>query len=163
MSSLKEILNQLAAIDAEDETLDPAEVIGDLNGKVDGIKAKIDEWEAESARLDTWKKQIEQRQSVYKNAMNRLLNYVEFQMKQHDYEKLPGEIWEIKWKKNPPRVEIDEPASAKLFLQYKDYISQKTSYNYDKKKIKDAIKDGQKFPFAHIEQDKKITIGVKKK
>lgn len=163
MGSLKEILNQLAALDADDESLDPAVVVGELNGKVDGIKAKIDEWEAEIERLEKWEHDIALRISTYQNAIKRLTKYVEYEMTRHKYEKLPGEIWEMKWKKNPPKVDIDIPADAKTYLSYREFMGQKTSYNWDKVKLKEAIKAGQKFDFARLVQDQKIVFGVKKK
>lgn len=163
MSTLKEILTQLAALDAEDEFIDPGQIIGDLNGKVDGIKAKIDEWDAEIERLNHWENQISARRRVYANAIERLTNYVQFQMTQHGYEKLPGEIWEIKWRKNPPRVDVHVPADANQFLRHRAFVKQETSYKWDKNKLKEALKAGQTFDFAELVQESKITFGVKKK
>lgn len=164
MSSLKEILKQLAAFDNdENEAIDPAEVIGELQGKVDGIKAKLDEWDAEIGRLDKWVKEITSRKTSIANAQKRLKDYVQYEMHRHEYEKLPGEIWEIKWRKNPAKVEIGLDACAETFLKYRSYMRQETSYNWDKNAVKDKLKAGEKLDFARLTQDKNITFGVKKK
>jgi hypothetical protein len=162
--TLKEILNQFKAVDHDQlpDDYDPEELIGDLKGKVDSIKHKVDEWEKEAELMQEYSKEFAARAKSIINKRDRLIAYVHYQMSSNEWEKLPGEIWEIKWKLNPPRLVIDAEANASNYLHHAEFMQQKTSYNWDKNKIKAAIKAGDKFDFAKNVQDKKIVFKIKK-
>lgn len=163
--SLREILNNLQKIDDEmaPEDFNPEEIVGDLKGKVDAIKWRIDSWYAEANTIDEqWIAALEKRRNALRKKAEKLEAYVKGQMLLHGYDTLPGEMMRIDLRNSQPSVEINKEAGPEDYLQYTNFVLQKTSYNWNKKAVKEAIQSGAELPFATLKQDKHIRFAVKK-
>ena len=153
MNEIAERYNAITAL-ADDETV-PQDAVNEALIKVmEDVKTKgengirylnevqeaIDKAKENKKKLDSFIKAMENRKKRVERAYIFALNYMNIKSI------LTG--WgEIKIKKNPPAVIIDDV--AKIPTQYQ---RQKIQVDIDKVAIKAAIKAGEEVPGAHLEQ-----------
>lgn len=162
---LREILHTLNQMDDDmpPEEFDPAALVGTLNDKVDAIKWRIDSWYATAEMIQReWLDPMQKKMASLVGKAEKLEKYVLEQMVMNNFEKLPGKMFDLAVRLNPPAVKIDLEASPELYLQYDTLINQKTTYAWDKKKVKEALETGKDLGFACITRSKKITFTTKK-
>lgn len=173
MNTLSAILDKLKQIDDDlnPEDFKPEEVVGDLKDKVDAIKWRIDTWNAEADALDAWVEQLKRRKESMLKKSDRLKEYVVSEMQKHGYETLPGEMVRVDLRKAQPSLKIDTVADATAYLLYPGFVVQKTSYMWDKTRIKESIEGeslelfntlGLKVPACSLEPSSYIKFEVRK-
>jgi len=157
--TLRELLNRLRDIDDDllPEEFDPAEVVGDIKDKVDAIKWRLDSWAASAKMIDEeYIAQLRQKRDAILGKAERLKQYVQFQMVTNGFEKLPGEMFRVQVQNSPKSVETKELATPQMFLNYPEYVVQKTTYDWNKEALKEALNKGEVLTFAEIKQGKHI-------
>lgn len=161
--SLRELLENLAQVDDDlpPEEFDPAAVVGDLKEKVDAIKWRLDEWEAKAKIADAWAQTFKARADSLRRKAEKLEDYVVTQMEINGYETLPGNLMRVDLH-TTKSVECLTKATPELYLQFNCFMRQETSYNWDKKAIKEALEKGEKLEFATLKQGKHPRFFLKK-
>lgn len=156
--NLSEILSKLRTIDDDlaPEDFDPAALVGDLRDKVDAIKWRIDTWEAAAAKTQDWIDLLEARKKSLNGKVERLESYVKIEMIKNEFESLPGHVLKLKLQNNAPKVVVDAEANAQNFIAYPEIVKQKVTYDWDKKTMLQAMKEGHQYPFAKLEVGKQI-------
>lgn len=122
------------------------ELIGDLKGKIDGIKYFISKCEAESKRLaEDYLIPIAKRKQACDNSVKTLKNWVTQTMIKQKYPYLEGDLFKVKIQEKKGISENGGISlDAKSFLKYKGLI--KRSYSWDKKALGAAFKsDPEKY------------------
>jgi hypothetical protein len=149
-------------------------ILGDIAGKVDGIKQMIDVFDAEANRFKTYKDEMAQRQKSLESARDRLKGYVVSSLEKHNTTFEKGNIWIAKIRENK-RCEIytDKPTSKEMFELGPLGINAqviKTDYIWDKAKLKELLSDPEHNPeldnYGKILTSKSInfsTVNVAKK
>lgn len=153
MFSLSERYNALEEL-LDDETIPQEEVNHALMEVMDDVKSKgenginylhmldgnIELAKKRKKEIDNYIKTVERRKkrmlTAYLAAMNNM-----------GMKSIMTGVGELKVKKNPPAVIIDDGAQIPA-----QYTTQKVTITPDKTKIKAAIKAGEEVPGAHLEQ-----------
>lgn len=159
MGSLSELIKQIRDIDDDmlPAEFDPAEVVGDIKEKVDAIKWRIDTWEAHAKMIDEeYIKALRQKREAILGKVQKLKEYVQFQMVTNGFEKLPGAMFRVQLQNSPKSVETKEFACAKMFLNYPEYVVQETTYKWNKESLKESLENGEILTFAELKQGKHV-------
>jgi len=163
--TLREILDLFSYLDDDlpPEDFDPALVVGDVKDKVDAIKWRIDQWEAEAQAIkDGWIKQLTAKANALLAKKEKLGAYLKEQMIAHEFEKLPGHMFTASIRKNPPSVKLTTEATADLYLDFPELVEElPVEYRFRKDKIKEELKAGKVVPFARLEQGQRVEFKVK--
>jgi len=162
---LREILDTLNKLDDDlpPEEFDPAGLVGELNDKADAIKWRIDSWYASAEMIQReWLDPLQKKMTSLVSKAEKLETYVLQQMVMNNFEKLPGKMFDLAVRLNPPAVKIDIEASPEMYLQHGELMQQKTLFSWDKKKIKAMLESGTPLSFASITRSKKIAFTTKK-
>jgi hypothetical protein len=166
--TLRELLGKLRDIDDDllPEEFDPAEVVGDIKDKVDAIKWRLDSWAASAKMIEEeYIKPLKQKQAALLGKAERLKEYVQHQMITNGFEKLPGEMFRVQVQNSPMSVVTKDFANANYYLNYPEFVVQKTTYDWNKEALKDALDKGEVLTFAEIKRGKHVrfyTQGEKK-
>lgn len=162
--TLATILNTLDNIDDDlpPEEFDPAAVVGELKDKVDAIKWRLDKWEQDAETVDSWIAMLAAKKKSLMGKHERLLDYVLYQMQQNGFDTIPGHIWRFDRTKSQAKVNVSAPASAHEYLNYPQFVRQKTVYEWDKKALKGALDLGAQLTFASLEQGEHIRFYARK-
>lgn len=155
--SLKDLLDKLSHIDDDlpPEEFDPALLVGDVKDKVDAIKWKIDAWEAEAENIQkNWIAELKRRSDLLKKKAERLSDYMKSQMMEHNYEKLPGNMFRAQIQKAKATVLVDMEPGPEHFIAYPELVVQKINYAWSKDAIKDKIDNGTELAFARLKESK---------
>ena len=163
MSTLSELSRALIEADEimNPDEFDPALLVGELKGKVDSVKWKIDQWEAEAKTLEeNWIAPLVARQKALKTKAEKLREYCAFVLKRDDLEILPGNAFALKLRKSES-VEVDVEPTAQDALKY-DFVRTKISYAWDKKALAAKLKAKEELPFCRIKTNFSAQFQVKK-
>lgn len=164
MKTLSELSSALVALDEEmdAEAFDPAQLVGDLKDKVDGIKFKIDAWEYEAKNLkDNWIDPLKSRHDTLLKKADKLREYCAYVMKRDELEMLPGKAFALKLRKSQA-VEVDANPSPTQALQYGELVNTKITYAWDKKKLAEKLKANEDVKFARLVTNYSAQFVVKK-
>ena len=111
-----ELTPELEAIAARDEF--------DLKKKVDGYAAVLRNYDATDATIDNEIKRLQALKKTRKNARERLVNYLDWQMRRFGIRELQGELCKVSYRKSTA-VEINEEAIIKPFIPIVDKLQKK--------------------------------------
>lgn len=142
MSTLSELSSALIALDEEmdAEAFDPATLVGDLKDKVDSIKFKIDEWEAQAKNLEeNWIKPLAQKKKMLEKKAEKLREYCVFVLKRDDLEMLPGNAFSLKIRKSEA-VEVDRDPNVLEAFEFVDLVNTNVTYSWKKKALAEKLK-----------------------
>ena len=150
--TLSELSSALIALDEEmdPEAFDPAALVGELKDKVDGIKFKIDEWEAQAKNLkENWLQPLTARHNALLKKADKLREYCAYILKRDELEMLPGKAFSLKLRKSQA-VEVDANPGPTDAFQYVDLVNTKITYAWNKKAIADKLKANEDVKFARL-------------
>jgi hypothetical protein len=126
------------------EQIDFEEIVSDLKKKVDSYAYIVDKLEREEKYL---KKQIElltkRKKSVAANRAG-LLSKIKAAMLFNESEKIPGFNHTLQLKTSERTVTC--LANEDIWVKYPEFVTQITTYSWDKVKLKTAIKSGLQIP-----------------
>jgi len=139
----------------EDET--------ELQEYLDGINMQLEDkskdlffvmknYESFNDSIDNEIKRLQDLKKTYNGNIDRLKNYIEFNMKRGDIEKIETDLVTFALRKTPDKLIIDDET-----LIPEEYINIKEVKSVDKMAIKRTLKD-KKVEGVHLESDKKLTI-----
>ena len=167
--SFREILDKFKAMDdIAEEDFNPAILVGDLKDKVDAIKWRIDKWESEADTLQTeWIDPILAKKKAILKKVESIKEYCRFYMKQHEFDKLPGNAFEMRMQKIAPKVAVTVEADANLSLTYPALVKRCTTYAWDKAALRDHLKEaengeGERFIYASLQENTCLRFYTKK-
>lgn len=163
-STLSELSNALIALDEEmdPDQFDPAQLIGDLKDKVDSIKFKIDEWEAQAKNLrENWIEPLMSRQNALQRKADKLREYCAYVLKRDELEVLPGKAFALKLRKSQA-VEVDQNPGPHEALEFVDLVNTKITYAWNKKALAEKLKSNQDLSFARLVTNYSAQFVVKK-
>ena len=126
---------------------------GELEIKADNYARVIAELENKSEGLDKESKRLAERKKAIENNIKRIKDSLQGAMIATGKTKFKTELFNFGIQKNPPRLVLDKGIED-IPMDY--YIFQDPVA--DKEKIKAELKAGEKFDFAHLEQDEKLRI-----
>lgn len=163
MSTLSELSRALIEADEimNPDEFDPALLVGELKDKVDSVKWKIDQWEAEAKALqENWIEPLVARQKALKTKADKLREYCAFVLKRDELEMLPGNAFALKLRKSES-VEVDLEPTAQDALRY-DFVRTKIKYEWDKKALAAKLKAKEELPFCRLKTSFSAQFQVKK-
>jgi hypothetical protein len=163
MSTLSELSRALIEADEvmDPDEFDPALLVGELKDKVDSVKWKIDQWEAEAKALqENWIEPLLARQKALKTKADKLREYCAFVLKRDELEVLPGNAFALKLRKSES-VEVDLEPTAQDALRY-DFVRTKITYAWDKKALAAKLKAKEELPFCRLRTNFSAQFQVKK-
>ena len=126
---------------------------GELEIKADGYAKVIAELENREEGLDREIKRLSERKKAIGTNIARIKGNLEATMIATGKKKFKTDLFSFGIQKNPPRLVLDKGIED-IPLEF--YIVQDPVA--DKEKIKEELKAGEKFDFAHLEQDEKLRI-----
>lgn len=126
---------------------------GELEIKADNYAKVIVELENRADGLDKESKRLAERKTAVENNIKRIKDSLQGAMIATGKTKFKTELFNFGIQKNPPRLVLDKGIED-IPMDY--YIFQDPVA--DKEKIKAELKAGEKFDFAHLEQDEKLRI-----
>lgn len=129
-------------------------VVGELEVKADGYARVIRQLEADKAGIKAEKDRLDKRAKAIDGNISRMKAALQGAMELAGKPKFKTELFSFNIQNNPASVIIDTDDVYKIpedYLTYKAPEPNKTA-------IKDAIKSGQEFDFAHLEQSKSLKI-----
>jgi len=172
--SLQDILNEqvkeLAVLDEipDDEFTEQklAEIQLDVRAKIDGIKHKLLDWErtADMYNDEYIKPWVKARAALLKK-VERLENYVQREMADKGYEKLPGNFWRVQFQNTAKHLRFKLEPSPQLYLNpnYRDYLVQNVTYNWNQEAVKEAVEGGTLPEVAELSHTRYIRFYPNKK
>lgn len=148
-------LSELAELDLDQETIENTleGLRGDLEVKCKSVAAFIMNREAEINAVKEAAKKLSERASKESKALERLTEYLRFNMEANDITEIRSPELILKIKKNPPKVIIDDEFSIE-----KRFLVKKTTESPDKKAIKKAIQYGEKLDWVRLESSTSLSI-----
>jgi hypothetical protein len=160
MSTFNDLLTQLSALDnGLDETaeINYEQVFGDIKDKVDAIKLILDKWDGEAENLtENWLKPIKAKISALELKREKLKEYVKFCMEHEDISALNGHAFRLQIQKSPKKIIYKFVPDAQTFQAFPYFVQVSAVYQFDKDKIKNAIKEGMTLPFVDVEEGSHI-------
>ena len=126
---------------------------GELEIKADGYAKVIAELENREEGLDREIKRLSDRKKAIGTNIARIKGNLEAAMIATGKKKFKTDLFSFGIQKNPPRLVLDkgiEDIPLEFYI-FQDPVA-------DKEKIKSELKAGEKFDFAHLEQDEKLRI-----
>lgn len=143
----------------EDPDVDPVtledtfEALGsEIEDKADGYAKVMKQLEADVAALKAEEKRLYTRRTVCENNIKRMKEALQSAMEATGKTKFKTDLFSFGIQKNPASLIID--AQDKVPAEYLIPQEPKT----DSKAIKDAIKNGAKFDWCHLEQSESLRI-----
>lgn len=143
---------------AEDPDVDPQAIEDTMEGldfeievKADGYAKVIKQLTANADACATEIKRLQEKKKAYENNVERIKKNLEGAMITMGKTKFKTDLFSFGIQKNPASLVIDnEEMVPPEFLVIKQEVN--------KSALKDAIKDGQTFEFAHLEQTESLRI-----
>lgn len=131
------------------DTMDAVE--GEIELKADGYAKVITEAKAKIEMLKAESNRLSERAKVIENNIGRMKDNLLRMMKACGKPKFKTELFSFGIQLNPPKVVLDSEEIPEEFL-----VPQPAKVNTAL--IKDAIKNGETFDFAHLEQGEGVRI-----
>lgn len=160
-ATLDDILRSLSDLDAAPAVeFDPTEVVGDLKDKVDAIYKVMGRLKSEAARLDEIAEQFLMASKACEKNADRLKEYVIFTMRKHGFDKLPGKEFRVQMQKTTPSVEVEREAGPEDQLAFPHLVVRKTTYAWEKKKLREWIESGGSFEYGRVVQGNTVRFYI---
>ena len=154
-SQYVEALEKLDALDLPEEAI--ADTLEGLKGELQEKCQNVAAYNENILALANAKKMAAKRLSEQAKAIEsksaRLVNYLDQNMKKAGISEISCDLFTIKYKKNPPSVEIDDESKID-----RKYINKKVTVSPDKAAIKKAIQEGKTITGARIIQGQRLVI-----
>lgn len=139
----------------------PAEAINDtlegLSGEVKDKCRSVAMWRENQLLIVKAKKELAKKISAEANsiedAANKMLDYLDFNMRLCGITEIDCDYFTIKYRNNPPKVEVTDPD-----LVPTDFIKTKTTEAISLSEIKKEIQAGRSVPGAEMVQGKTLVI-----
>lgn len=151
-------LNTLTACDEIDEqtikdTLEGLE--GSIRDKAIQVAAYILNMEAQCDSLENTIKQLMERHERKSYKASKLKHYLMMQLEKCNLHQIEDDRFDIKIKKNPPKVEIynDEIVPS-------NFITETVCIGINKKAINEALRNGIEVPGAKLTNSKRLSISI---
>lgn len=129
-------------------------VIGELEDKADGYAKVIRQLEADKAGIKAEKDRLDKRAKAIEGNITRMKTALQGAMELAGKPKFKTELFSFNIQNNPASVVID---TEDVYSIPEDYLTYKVP-EPNKTAIKEAIKNGQTFDFAHLEQSRSLRI-----
>jgi hypothetical protein len=145
------ILQDLEGVDPEviKDSLDAYE--GELSDKVENIVKTMKNLEAEEEAFKLEAKRLAERAKSAANKKEWLKAYLDENLQLIGVKNVKAGIFEVKYKKNPPSVEVlDEAAIPENWFKFEPKL--------DKAGMKDALKAGEEIPGVTLVQKESLQI-----
>ena len=159
-------LTELEENDGDPGVVDLAQLLGDLRGKTDGIKFVLDKL---GNYQDFLSQQIEPLRKAKASAAKhaeRLREYVRTTMEASNFEKLPGEVWNMRLQRNPKAsMQFKREPDAVDYTEYPGLVTLDRVYSWNKDGIeRELIMKGRldHLPFVEIWHGKHVRFDLNK-
>lgn len=131
---------------------------GEIEIKADGYAKVIKQLEGNAEVCDAEIKRLTAKKSVYENNIKRMKRALEQAMIATGKRKFKTDLFSFGIQKNTPSLVLsfDEKDEQAMNVVPLDFI--KVTQSVDKAALKEAIKNGAEFEFAHLEQSESIRI-----
>lgn len=129
-------------------------ITGELEIKADGYAKVIRQLESDKAGIKAEKDRLDKRTKAIDNNIQRMKSALQGAMELADKPKFKTELFSFNIQNNPVSVVID---TEDVYSIPEDYLTYKAP-EPNKTAIKDAIKNGKEFSFAHLEQSRSLRI-----
>lgn len=161
-NTFHQLLMALQSADDAIESVDLDKQIDLLEGakiKVDNYKYLIDKLELQSEYLLAREQEFAAAKTSVKKNVARLKEHLIFALQANQFEKFTGHEYVVRQAKAAPSLDIkaSEPTLSHA-IKYPDYV--RTSYNWDKKSLLEALKLGED-PGAQLIAGLKQTVYIK--
>lgn len=125
---------------------------GDIKEKADGYAKVIKELDGETDKLSAEIKRLTDRKNTIQNNITYMKQSLKEAMTATGYLKFRTDLFSFNIQKNPPALIVDneETIPSEYLIPQEPKI--------DKKAIIDFLKNGNKVPYAHIEQSEGVRI-----
>ena len=138
----------------EDALIDTLEGIdGEIEIKAEGYAKVIKNLAAEAEALKAEEERLYKRRKVKENAIARMKANLQASMEATGKTKFKTELFSFSVQANAPAVVLDVEEPSEVPEEYR-----KVTVDFDKTAIKEALKKGEKFKFAHLEQSSSLRI-----
>lgn len=146
MSTLDEILKKMEQ--AEDDLIemtddDIAELLGDLHGKVDSIRAVLNRMESTEERLARDIKLLTDKKRATEAGIKRFKEWITGTMAHYGFKKLPGEQYDMRLTTKKRFIRSREATEADYY-EHPAVVRRKLEYSFDHKKLEAAYKGDPK-------------------
>lgn len=121
-----------------DPNFNPEALVADIRDKVDGIQAVLIRMETVASFLRDLAKPLTSKASALMGNHARLRAYVAETMRANSFHMVPGEAFKVQLMDSPPAIEIRE-CTEQDALDFPDFVTAKTFFDWDRAKIKDAL------------------------
>ena len=123
-----------------------------LKDKAKDLLFVMKEYESFNDSIDKEIKRLQELKTTYNGNVNKVKNYIEFNMKRGNIEKIETDLVTFALRKTPDKLIVDDETAIP-----KEYIIIKEVKSVDKMAIKRALKE-QDIKGVHLETSKKLTI-----
>lgn len=138
----------------EDTLIDTLEGIdGEIEIKAEGYAKVIKNLAAEAEALKAEEERLYKRRKVKENAISRMKASLQASMEATGKTKFKTELFSFNIQANAPALVLDVMEPTDVPKAYR-----KVTVDFDKTAIKDALKEGKKLKFAHLEQGSSLRI-----
>lgn len=155
-NTLEKPVNTLAGIlttleDADDclVNIDPAEVVGMLNDKVDAIHHVLERMKFTAEYLKELAKPLRKKASAIENAREQLREYVAYNMKQHGFDTLPGTRYKAVLRSNPEKIVISydrQPTTSEAVdPDLSPFINTRVEFEWNHQALEEAFLKGRNY------------------
>ena len=131
-----------------------ANLTDDLKAKLENCCKYIKNEEASIKGLKEEEARLKAKRTAAENRISRLKVLMQNVMMTAGEKKLPCGTFTVSIQKNPESVVVDEHDITKIPKEYLKFAEPEV----DKAKIKEALKDGAEFSFAHLTQTEGVRI-----
>jgi len=145
----------------DDDTVDLAviedtlqSIEGELEEKAGNIAKFVKSMEYDVDAMKAEEKRISERRKATENRINNIKAYVQMQMELANLNKIKTPTMTISLQKNPPSVSIEDDTA----IPAKYIIVIPEQHQPDKKRIAEALKNGEVVPGAVLKQGKNLRI-----
>lgn len=164
MTSLSDLSNLLNMIDDDlaPEDFEPEAVVGEIRDKIDSIKWKLDEWQAHADTIQSqWIDPLTKRKKAIEGKIERLKDYCTHVMTRDKVTSFPGNAFRIDLR-HRQSVEVKVFPGSHEALTHPDYVKTKITYDWDKLKLLEKLRQGDSLDFASLKTKNYVTFPVSK-
>jgi hypothetical protein len=164
VTSLSDLSNLLNLIDDDlaPEEFEPEAIVGEIRDKIDAIKWKLDAWQAHADSIQTdWIDPLTKRKKALEGKIERLKDYCTHVMTRDKVTSFPGNAFRIDLR-HRQSVECKVAAGSTDALTYPEYVKTKITYDWDKIKLLEKLRQGESLDFASLKTKNYVTFPVAK-
>lgn len=153
--TLQDLIALMAVIDQADDLpdIDFEAMLGDLKDKVDDLNYVLLRMETVASFLKDYVAPINKKRASIERARERLRDYVAKSMRgdflpqdqRQRIERIPGNVYFVRLRDNPPALGLKRPATAVDFEKYPNYVKMERIYSWRSDIIKHDLAAGHYF------------------